>query len=377
MNEGGSIVEAWEKQYRETLQWLETEPLLKNLNRDAPEPKVWYRKKMAGCVNAGGSDQWMYLKKGTTDHLVIFFIGGGFSFGKETAGCPGSIRDFFRPNMAFYTDECHPNNEYYFFHVLKNQGLLSLDPGNRFADWSIVMINYGTADMHIGNGVFPWQDESGQTRVLRHYGYRNFKIYLDQIRELFPAPDKLLITGVSAGGFGTSALSAEIVQAYGSCADVTICADSAFLRTPDWPRIAREVWKAPDRLAQAVTGDNIVLDLFRNTQELIGGRARYLFLCGYPDGVLATFQNYLDTGSFALTDDAVRNMERLLRAHIQALKALPHPFGIYLHGFQKNGMIQHCVLDAPEFRMGDISPMEWLWNAVNGSVTDVGLDLLK
>lgn len=120
-----------------------------------------------------------------------------------------------------------------------------------------------------------------------------------------------------------------------------------------------------------------MLDLFRNTQELIGGRAKYLFLCGYPDGVLATFQNYLDTGSFALTDDAVRNMERLLRAHIQALKALPHPFGIYLHGFQKNGMIQHCVLDAPEFRMGDISPMEWLWNAVNGSVTDVGLDLLK
>ena len=41
MNEGGSIVEAWEKQYRKTLQWLETEPLLKNLNGDAPEPKVW------------------------------------------------------------------------------------------------------------------------------------------------------------------------------------------------------------------------------------------------------------------------------------------------------------------------------------------------
>ena len=70
-------------------------------------------------------------------------------------------------------------------------------------------------------------------------------------------------------------------------------------------------------------------------------------------------------------------MAQMLKKHIYALKELPHPFGIYLHSFQKNGMTQHCVLDAPEFQMGDISPMEWLWNAVNGDVMDVGLDLLK
>lgn len=370
-------MEDWEKQYQETIQWLETEPLLKNLNNDTPEAKVWYRKKMEGCVNAGGSDNWMYLKKGATNNLVIFFVGGGFSLGKETAGYPGSIRDFFYPRMAFYTDECHPNNEYYFFHVLKNQGLFSLDSGNRFADWSVVMVNYGTADMHMGNGEFIWQDETEQTQILRHHGYRNFKIYLDQIREMFPAPEKLLITGVSAGGFGTSALSAEIVHAYENCADITICADSAFLRTSDWPKIVREIWKAPEHLAQAVTGENIVLDLFRNVQEQIGGRAKYLYLCGYPDGVLATFQNYLDTGSFAPTEEAMQKMAQMLKKHIYALKELPHPFGIYLHSFQKNGMTQHCVLDAPEFQMGDISPMEWLWNAVNGDVMDVGLDLLK
>lgn len=367
----------WEKQYQETLRWLETEPLLKDLNNDTLEPKVWYRKKMDGCVNAGGSDNWMYLKKGTSENLIIFFIGGGFSFGKETAGYPGSMRDFFRPQMAFYTDECHPNNEYYFFHVLNSQGILSLEPDNRFADWSIVMVNYGTADMHIGNGVFFWTDEQGKERELRHFGYRNFQIYLNTIRSMLPNPEKLLIAGISAGGFGVSGLAADIAEAYGDCSNITVCVDSAFLRFREWPRIAREVWKAPAHLADAVQSDNIVLDLLRNTQRRIGSRARYCFLCGYPDGVLCTFQNYLDTGLFSADKAAAERMAALLKAHVKALKGLEQPCTVYLHDFMKNGMVQHCVLDAPEFRMGAESPMEWLWNAVNGDVADIGLNLLQ
>ena len=43
----------------------------------------------------------------------------------------------------------------------------------------------------------------------------------------------------------------------------------------------------------------------------------------------------------------------------------------------QNGMVQHCTLDAPTFREGDLSPMEWLWNAVNGKCEDHGMELSR
>ena len=63
-----------EKNYQELLAWLEAEPLMKNMNGDEMEPMVWYNRLLDGYVNAGGSEDWMYLKRGTTDNLVIFFV---------------------------------------------------------------------------------------------------------------------------------------------------------------------------------------------------------------------------------------------------------------------------------------------------------------
>ena len=47
---------------QETLAWLDTDPFLKELKEDKPEPMVWYRLKLGGCVNAGDSENWMYFQ---------------------------------------------------------------------------------------------------------------------------------------------------------------------------------------------------------------------------------------------------------------------------------------------------------------------------
>ena len=368
-----------ERKYQETLAWLETEPLMKNLRGDAMEPLVWYRKKLDGYVNAGGSDDWMYLKKGTTENLAIFFIGGGFAFNAEMAFGGGGIRDFFCPpeKPHFFTDEAHPNNEYYFLHVLGNHGLFSLDPENRFADWNIAMINYGTGDIHIGNADHTYTDEEGNTITLHHHGYRNFLAAMDVIHRLFGSPESLVICGASAGGFGVSALAGDIVEGYPECKNITICIDSACLRHPEWPQIVKELWKAPDHIAEAAVSDNVVLDMVRMNQKRIGDRAKYLFMIGYPDGVLSIFQNYVDHGQMLPSEEATREFAAILKEQLIALKQLEIPFHIYLHDFVQNDMIQHVTLDAPTFWQGVISPMEWLWNAVNGKCEDRGMQLLQ
>lgn len=336
-----------------------------------PEPLVWYRYKMPGLVNAGGSENWMYLKKGTSEDLIIFLIGGGFSYNEEMAQCPGTVKDFFEPKKTFYTDECHPNNEYYFFHVLGNHGLFSDEAENCFAGWSVAMINYGTADLHIGDGEFCYTDHAGCWKTLHHHGYRNFCAAMQKIKEMFPSPARLVIAGGSAGGFGLSALADEIIDSYADCGNVTVCIDSSALSIPNAPQIVRDVWQAPPHIASRVTTDNLVLDFIRTRRHPV----KSLFLCGYPDAELAAFQNYMDGGELVFTESAGNRIGRVIRGQVEKLKEIG--FGIYLHRFGGNGAVQHCTLDAPSFREGNPSPMEWLWKVVNDDITDAGMDLLE
>lgn len=368
-----------EREYQSVLSRLEGNALTRNMNGEEMEPMVWYRRKMDGCLNAGGSDDWMYLKKGTTTNLIVFLIGGGFAFNAATAFGPATIRDFFFPPTEphFYTDEAHPNNEYYFFEVLGNKGIFSLDETNRFADWNIAMINYGTADIHIGDTDHQYNDENGNSVMLHHHGYRNFRAAMEVISRLFPSPQRLLITGGSAGGFGVSALAADIAERYPDCRNITICADSACLRNPQWPQIVKDLWKAPKHIAEAAVSDNVVVDMFRMTQKRLGNRAKYLFLIGYPDGVLAAYQRYVDDGIFLPSPEASAEYAVVLREQIRVMKKMQVPFNIYLHQFEQNGMVQHCTLDAPTFTQGDLSPMEWLWDAVCGNCSDYGLELMN
>lgn len=367
------------QQYQETLAWLETEPLLTNLENDDPAPMVWYRRKMPGCVNAGGSGDCMYLKKGTSDGLVIFLIGGGMAFNAEMAAGGGTMKDFFVPREkpSFFTDECHPGNELYFFKILENRGLFSLENENPFSTWSVAMINYGTADFHIGGGDHTYTDENGETITLHHHGYHNFREAMKVIQRLFPAPKKLLITGGSAGAFGASALGAEIAESFPEEMDVTICPDSACLEMEEWPSIVRDIWKAPDHIAEAAVSRNFVLDMYRMTQKRLGGRAKYMFMIGYPDSALSMFQNYVDEGGLALTADAERRYSKILKGQVLEMKQLEYPVHIYLHHILQNGSVQHCVLDSPASREGEISPLAWLYAGVNGDLSDVGFELLE
>lgn len=338
---------------------------------EKPKPLVWYRYKMPGLMNAGGSENWMYLKKGNCENLIIFLIGGGFSYNEEMARCPGAVENFFEPKKTFYTDECHPNNEYYFFHVLGNHGLFSDKAENCFAGWSVAMINYGTADLHIGDGEFCYMDHAGCQKMLHHHGYRNFRASLQKIKELFPDPARLLIAGGSAGGFGAAALADEMIDCYADCDNITMCIDSSALSIPNASQIVRDVWKAPSHIASRVATDNIVLDFIRTRRHPV----KSLFICGYPDSGLAAFQNYMDCGELGCTEAAGNKTGRVIREQVKKLKK--SGFGIYLHRFGESGAVQHCTLDSPGFRDGSPSPMEWLWNAVNDDIADVGMDLLE
>lgn len=374
------MMENWEKQYRLLLEEMAANPPLRALGKDdLPETGVWYKLQMPECTCAGGSDYCIYLKKGAGQGLILHMVGGGLSWNEETARFPGSLRNQFSGEAAFYTDEVQPNNDYYFFRLPKNNGIFSLGSSNRFADWSIVMVNYGTADLHIGQSDFPYAAADGTGRILRHHGYANFQACLRTVKKMFPAPEMLLLTGESAGAFAVPAIAEDVIAAYPECQNITVYSDSALLRTADWPRIVREVWRAPERIAQAIQTDNLVLDLYRQLAARVGARIKYLYSCGAGDMVLTMYQILMNTGRLEISAEACARFCEDLSALVDAFHALGVPFGVYIHDFTQNGGIRHVILNAETFNeasVDGVTPMDWLWNAVEGKIADIGLQLL-
>lgn len=373
-------MEAWEQQYKAILEEMEKHPVLHDLENDELQPMIWYKKWLVGCACGGDYPYCMYVKKGRSDKLLVFMIGGGLSINEETARGPGTLKRILQGKVGFYTDEVQPGNERWFFRLPENKGILTLEENNCFADWNIAMVNYGTGDFHIGQRDFSYTDENGNPQVLHHRGYANYKACLAHITRWFPNPEKLLIAGESAGAFAVPAIAGDVIAAFPKCTDVTVCSDSALMLSDRWPQIVRETWNAPQHIAEGVQTDNILVDFFRQLVGQIGERARYLFLCGVGDTALTTFQNYFDIGILAYTPEGAAHMGKALTRQVEQLQALGVPFHFYIHDFkQPDGLTQHMTLAASTFLEGQvsgISPMQWLDDAVNGKTYNVGMDLL-
>ena len=74
-------------------------------------------------------------------------------------------------------------------------------PGSPFADATLVYVPYCTGDVHGGDRVVTYSDGPGGT--MHHTGHTNILAYLKRVAATYPSPRRLVVSGSSAGGFGT------------------------------------------------------------------------------------------------------------------------------------------------------------------------------
>jgi hypothetical protein len=74
--------------------------------------------------------------------------------------------------------------------------------GNPFATWNLIVVPYCTGDLHAGDNVVVY-DTGDATHVHHHAGYANLTSFLRRLGPTFPSPGKVVLGGISAGGFGT------------------------------------------------------------------------------------------------------------------------------------------------------------------------------
>ncbi len=86
--------------------------------------------------------------------------------------------------------------------------------GNPLKDWNYVYVPYCTGDVHAGdnpNGSVP-----NVATKQEFVGYANMTRYLSRLVPTFPTASQVLLTGSSAGGFGSAANYLQTQRAFGS-----------------------------------------------------------------------------------------------------------------------------------------------------------------
>ncbi|MCR4587494.1 MAG: pectinacetylesterase family protein [Lachnospiraceae bacterium] len=350
-----------------------------------PEAHKWYRIPLSEGLSGDGSEYHIYLKKGTTDHLCIFFSGGGVAWNEYTAARPVTGGRVAAGEPNFYWNNLRP------FTQIMNINIGITEAGkerNPFNDWNFVVITYATGDFHVGNNEFPYKDQDGTRKILHFHGHKNFEESMKVARAHFPQADKILIAGDSAGAFAVPALSGEIADLwYPECRDFTLFSDSGQFLYKKWRATAKNIWKAPEPIWKSIHSENITVDWYR---KLVKERAkqpdrkfRYLYASSVYDYLLSAYYNDVTRKSYS-TDKEVREVfHRQLKEMVGQLQALDVGFGFFFNVWRnpltKGGTVHTAVRELNYYSRtrGGRTMATWLWDAVNDRIYDVGMGLLK
>ncbi|ATB32800.1 pectin acetylesterase-family hydrolase [Melittangium boletus] len=171
----------------------------------------WDKVALAGTKCGNGSQYKFFVHRSTTgsQNLLFFFEGGGACWDYDTCSGRAGVIGAANPN-GIADDYMQQFTAKYVSPIVNGA-----DPGLPFRsrtdiatkDWNIVYLPYCTGDVHVGNNVATYPDQTGQQPPLswHHSGYTNTTAAINYAKTQFPNVQKLLVTGYSAGGTATSA----------------------------------------------------------------------------------------------------------------------------------------------------------------------------
>ncbi len=330
-----------------------------------PEIGKWYRITPAGTKSSDGSEWHGLIRLGTENKVVVYFFGGGASIngytserGKEFFATTASVQDF-----------------------VASGGIGSSAEENPFRDWTFLVLPYASGDFHSGTGEYHYTD-GGNEKIVYHNGYNNYSAFMDAATSYVGEPDTLLVTGFSAGGFGTSLLADDVIDRFPSAKNVTVCVDSSLLLYDGWHETAVGLWQSPVEISDRLTTDNIVLDSLTALYEKRGDSVKILFDCSYRDDTLMQYQSFINTGKMDKTKALGDQFQADLFKMVAGLQENIPGVGIYIWNYGEDSEThntQHTIISSNVFdKLEDgASVADWIFAAVNGDIGNHGLALLE
>lgn len=152
-----------------------------------PEGPIEYEGRQLSPTCMDGSTYRFFVKRGTVNKLLYYYQGGGACWESTTCGLP--VCD---TNVS---NGDNPNNA--------STGFADIDnPLNPFRDWNIVFVSYCSCDIHYGDSSQDYPANILPAIHVEHRGYQNSRVVEKWAREHFVNPERVFVTGSSAGAYG-------------------------------------------------------------------------------------------------------------------------------------------------------------------------------
>lgn len=350
-----------------------------------PKRGKFYRILLPDCVTASGDVTHGSIRIGTENKVIVMFHGGGVSWNEHMAARPVSIYE--EPEeQNFYACDSDLTGD-----LVTGHGIAGKKKENPFRNWSVISILYNTGDFHVGQNDFPYTDLDGGKAVLHHHGYINYRsIMKEALKWIGNEPEQLLVTGFSAGGFGTALLTDDVMSFFPKCRDVICYPDSCFMLYRGWREVAEKVWKAPREICERIHTGNITLDSLAALKEKHGEKVKVLFSCSVRDLELSKYWNYVDCGMLFTDRNTGWRFQQDLKEMCRQMQEMIPNVGIYIFDtlvdgrgmeqMKEQGLTVHCIglaAAAEQLRVEGRTVVEWVWDAVNGKTECIGLKLLE
>ena len=214
----------------------ESEPTYTDDLPGRPTQGAWMEVMPGGdTLCARGTDYRFFVRGGDPNRVIIDFQGGGACWDSSNCSAAGALFDDSAGDLAT-------------FERLLDEGVIGgiFDDaeGREFRDWTIVHVPYCTGDIHWGNA----RVEYGPDLTIEHRGYVNASTALDWVYSRYPNPERVFVTGCSAGAYGAALHSAYIAEHY-TDAQISVLADSgAGIITDDFLTLSLPNWNAQPAL---------------------------------------------------------------------------------------------------------------------------------
>lgn len=314
----------------------ETEAAMDSWNCNEGTPGNWVKITPNGGTLCGeGHQYWFWVRCGTVNKMVIFFQGGGLA--KDSASC------------EYYIEKGHTNPTIRVH--LPRQGIFNFsNSDNPFKDYNFVLLPYCSGDFHWGNKETSYNCPQPSPVVFQHRGFVNARAALDRVFETYlhagAPPDIVLITGSSAGGYGSILHAPYIINRYPE-SKVSHLSDCAAGVIPSFSTFWNDIndkW--------GVTGNvPLLTPLFTNGFEL--SKMYIAIATKYPENMFSQF-NFTNDSTQLIgfvkaggnRHDFTRQLEKNL-AQIHASAANFRSFTVF--GKIGSDIKNHCILGTDKF----------------------------
>jgi len=293
----------------------------------------WKAVEVPGGVCADGSPYRFYVSPGDPKKVVIDFQGGGACWDAATCG----------PESRTYRKRVDVQ-ELYLAQGIYNR----MSVANPFFGWTHVFVPYCTGDLHVGRATVDY----GGFKV-HHQGARNAQAALEYVFRNHTNPERVFVTGCSAGAYGAVLWADKILATYKN-AQIAVCGDAGVgVVTEDFPGFTAWNPRLPE--LPGLSSPPKVSEIYRALAQ------------AYPKAVLAQYTTLLDGTQiyfYALMKKEAAPSEATAREWaVAAERAVGFPASEANYTYYLAPGSQHCILPRPELytlKVGEVSFLDWL-----------------